>query len=243
MPVDPHGVTAAVVAQQRQVTGALLGNQNIAVRQHQQTPRVDQAGRERCCREARRHLWGLPGILHNQHPVGDDRPCLRRWQIGRVDTETPAQLVLFQKILLQVVLLLVILDARRLGAGHASLRIERCKRKRANRQRGARNRYGSDKSGSEMSHRVGSLLQDRLTAIDRNISAGSTLHHNVRQPHITSRRRDSRLRCAQVGNRRHNRQGATGWARRKAPRHYNSRTPRREATTTGLRRLQQVSPQ
>ena len=28
------------------------------------------------------------------------------------------------------------------------------------------------------------LLQDRLAAIDRNISAGSTLHHNVRQPHI-----------------------------------------------------------
>jgi hypothetical protein len=37
--------------------------------------------------------------------------------------------------------------------------------------------------------------------------------------------------------------GATGWARRKAPKYYNSRTPRREATTTGLRRLQQVSPQ
>jgi hypothetical protein len=105
----------------------------------------------------------LPGILHNQHPVGDDRPCLRRRQIGRVDTETPAQLVLFQKILLQVVLLLVTLDARRLGAGYASLRIERCKRKRANGQRSAGNGYGSDKTGSEMSHRVGSLLQDRPT--------------------------------------------------------------------------------
>jgi hypothetical protein len=51
-----------------------------------------------------------------------------------------------------------------------------------------------------MSHRVGSLLQDRLTAIDRNISAGSTLHHNVRQPHVTSRRRDARL-LFRFGNR------------------------------------------
>ena len=96
-------------------------------------------------------------------PIGDDRSRLRRRQIDRVDAEAPADLVFFQKILLQVVLLLVILDARRLGPGYASLRIERCKRKRANGQRSAGNGYGSDKTGSEMSHRVGSLLQDRPT--------------------------------------------------------------------------------
>ena len=112
MPVDPHRMAAAVVAQQCQITGALFGDQNIAVRQHQQTPRVDQAGRERRCREAGRHLRRLPGIWHDQHPVGDDRSCLRRRQIGRIDAEPPAQLVFFQKILLQVVLLRVILDAR-----------------------------------------------------------------------------------------------------------------------------------
>ena len=111
VPVDPRRMAAAVVPQQRQVTDALLGDQNIAVRQHQQTPRVDQAGRERRRREARRHLRRLPAIRDNQRPIGDDRSRLRCRQIGRVNTDAPAQLVLFQKILLQVVLLRVILDA------------------------------------------------------------------------------------------------------------------------------------
>ena len=60
MPVDPHRMAAAVVPQQRQVAGALLGDQNVAVRQHQQTPRVHKAGRERRRREAGRHLWACP---------------------------------------------------------------------------------------------------------------------------------------------------------------------------------------
>ena len=155
-------MAAAVVAQQRQIAGTLLGDQNVTVRQHQQTPRIDKAGRERRRREARRHLRGLPAIRDNQWPIGDDQSRLRRRQIRRVDADAPAQLVFFQKILLQVLLLRVILDAR-LRARDAVLRTERCKGKCANDQRGAGNRYGSDKSGSEMSHRVGSLLQDRPT--------------------------------------------------------------------------------
>ena len=46
MPVDPHRMAAAVVAQQCQITGALFGDQNIAVRQHQQPARVPQAAGE-----------------------------------------------------------------------------------------------------------------------------------------------------------------------------------------------------
>ena len=45
-----------------------------------------------------------------------------------------------------------------------------------------------------MSHRLGSPLQDRPTAIDRRHQRSiDTLDHDVRRPHVTSHRRDARL--------------------------------------------------
>src|SRR5262249_4146203 len=132
------GVAAAVIAQQRQIAGALLGDQNVAVRQHQQTPRVDEAGRERRRREARRHLRRLLAIRDNQRPIGDDRSGLRRRQIGRIDAEAPPQLVFFLKILLQIVVLGVLLGVlgdRRLRARDALRRDSRQKRERTDRKR------------------------------------------------------------------------------------------------------------
>ena len=93
-------MAAAVVAQQRKIAGALFRDQNVAIRQHEQTSRVDEAGRERRCRETGRHLRGLSGVCDNERPVADDRSCLRRRQAGRIDAEPPADLVFGKKILL-----------------------------------------------------------------------------------------------------------------------------------------------
>ena len=60
MAVDPHRVALAVVAQQGQIAGALLGDQHVAVGQHQQAPRIGETGGERRRGEARRHLQALP---------------------------------------------------------------------------------------------------------------------------------------------------------------------------------------
>ena len=133
MPVDPHRVAAAIVAQQREIAGALFRDQNVTIRQHQQTSRVDEAGRERRCREARRHLRGLPGVRDDECPIADDRSCLWRRQIGRIDTEPLAQFVFLLKILLQVIFHLVIADARCLCARDALVRAVRRKGKRSDR--------------------------------------------------------------------------------------------------------------
>ena len=131
MPVDPHRMAAAVVAQQREIAGALFRDQNVAIRQHQQTSRVDEAGRERRCREAGRQLRGLSGVSDNERPVTHDRSRLRRRQTGWIDAEPPADLVFGKKILLQRVMLRVVLDAG-LRARQASLPIDPPKRKRHN---------------------------------------------------------------------------------------------------------------
>ena len=99
MPVDPPGFALAVVAQQRQIAGALLGHQNIAIGQHQHPTRVDEPAREHGRGEARRHGWHLAAIRDDQHPVRDDRTGFRRRQIVRLDVETAADLVLDRKIL------------------------------------------------------------------------------------------------------------------------------------------------
>jgi len=54
--VDPLGVPLAVVAQQSEITGALLGNQDVAIGEHEQPPRIDETRHERGRGEARRHL-------------------------------------------------------------------------------------------------------------------------------------------------------------------------------------------
>ena len=159
MPVDPHRMAAAVVAQQREIAGALFRDQNVAIRQHQQTSRVDEAGRERRCREAGRHLRGLSGVSDNERPVAHDRSCLRRRQSGRIDAEPPADLVFGKKILLQRVMLRVLLNAG-LRARQASLPIDPPKRKRCNGKCSAPHKYETDDHGSEISHRAGSPLQN-----------------------------------------------------------------------------------
>ena len=159
MPVDPHRMAAAVVAQQREIAGALFRDQNVAIRQHQQTSRVDEAGRERRCREAGRHLRGLSGVSDNERPVAHDRSCLRRRQSGRIDAEPPADLVFGKKILLQRVMLRVVLNAG-LRARQASLPIDPPKRKRCNGKCSAPHKYETDDHGSEISHRAGSPLQN-----------------------------------------------------------------------------------
>jgi hypothetical protein len=101
--LDPSGAAAAVVAQQRQVAGALLGNQHVAVGQNEQAPRIDQTRHKRSRGEAGRHLRDLSAISHYQRPIGDDRPDLRRRQIGRVDVETAADLLLHHEVLRRII--------------------------------------------------------------------------------------------------------------------------------------------
>ena len=139
MPVDPHRVSAAVIAQQRQIAGTLFGDQNIAVRQHQETPRIGEAGCERRRREACRHLRRLPAVGNDQRPIGDDRPGLRRRQIGRIDADAPAQFMLVGKVLLQRIRARVIVGARRFRASRAALLIECGRRKPAEDKSGTRN--------------------------------------------------------------------------------------------------------
>src|SRR5215469_2185399 len=92
--VDPGGVPAAIVAQQREVTGALFGHQDVAVGQNEQTSRIDEPSRKRRRREARRYLRRLPAIGDDERPIGDYRAGLWRRQVGRVDVKTPTDLVL-----------------------------------------------------------------------------------------------------------------------------------------------------
>ena len=104
MAIDPDRTARAVVAQQGQIPGTLLGDQHVAVGQHQQPPRIGKTGRERRCGETGRDLQCLPVKGDRQRSVGDDRRCLWRRQLGRVDAEAPADLVLGGEILRQLVL-------------------------------------------------------------------------------------------------------------------------------------------
>ena len=99
MAVDPFGVTLAVVAQQRQVAGALLGHQYVPVCEDKQATCIDEPGGEGLCDKALRDLQCLPVIGHDQRSVGYDRPGFRGRQIGRIDLKTPADLMLGEKIL------------------------------------------------------------------------------------------------------------------------------------------------
>ena len=64
MAIDPLGVALAVITQQGQVARALLGNQHIAVGQHQEAARVDQTSGEGGRGKPRRHLQGLAVERH-----------------------------------------------------------------------------------------------------------------------------------------------------------------------------------
>jgi hypothetical protein len=99
MAVDPFGVTLAVVAQQRQVAGALLGHQHVTVGEHEQATWIDEPGGERLCDKPLRDLQCLPVIGHGQRSVGYDRPGFRGRQIGRIDVKAPADLMLGEEVL------------------------------------------------------------------------------------------------------------------------------------------------
>src|SRR5277367_1035614 len=94
MAVNPFGVSATVIAQQRKVAGALLGHQIVTVGQNQQTSWIHKTSGKRRRRETRRHLWHLPGVGDDQRPIGHDWSGLRCRQIGWVDLETPTYLML-----------------------------------------------------------------------------------------------------------------------------------------------------
>src|SRR5215471_16327131 len=98
MTLNPFRPTGTVVAQQRQVTGALLCHQNIAIGQHQEPARICKAGRKQSCGEAFRHAWRLTCVRHEERPIGGDRPCFRRGQIIGIDLKAAADLMLSRKI-------------------------------------------------------------------------------------------------------------------------------------------------
>ena len=95
------GPPAAVVAQQQHLAFALRCHQHVAVRQHEQTARVPNAGRERCRRETRRHIQPLPRIRNGPGPVADRALQVGRRQRGRVDAEPAPDLVLGREIAAQ----------------------------------------------------------------------------------------------------------------------------------------------
>jgi hypothetical protein len=64
---------------------------------------MDEARHKRSRGEAGRHLRDLSAVRHDQRPTGDDRPDLRRRQIGRVDVETAADLLLHHEVLRRVI--------------------------------------------------------------------------------------------------------------------------------------------
>ena len=94
----------ATCTNRRLIAGTLLGDQYVAIGQHQQAPRIDETGREWCRGEPRRHLQRLPVIRHDQGTVGDDRPGFWRRQVIGVDVEASPDLVLGLEILRQLFL-------------------------------------------------------------------------------------------------------------------------------------------
>ncbi len=99
MPVDPFGAALAIIAQQGQIAGALLGDQDIAIGQHEQAARVDQSGREQGRGKSLRDTQCLLAKGDGQRAVGGDRAGLRRREIGGIDMETVADFVLDREIL------------------------------------------------------------------------------------------------------------------------------------------------
>jgi hypothetical protein len=99
MAVDPFGATLAVIAQQGQVAGALLGDQDIAIGQHEQAARIDQPGGDQSRGKSLRDAQCLLAKRNRQRAIRGDRPGLRRREIGGIDAETVADFVLDREIL------------------------------------------------------------------------------------------------------------------------------------------------
>ena len=153
-----------------------------------QTSRVDEAGRERRCREAGRHLRGLSGVSDNERPIADDRSCLRRRQTGRIDAELQADLVFGKKIMLQRIMLRIVLDAG-LRARQASLPSDPRKRKRpATVQHTLQIGDGRSRIRKYLI-RAGSSLGIAQPQSIAGISAGSRLHQMSGHPFFRQRLR------------------------------------------------------
>src|SRR4029077_5873424 len=101
---DPLRTSAAVIAQQRQIAGFLLGDQDVAVRKNKQPPGMREAGDQRRRGETGRHLRHLSIVGNDQGPIGNDRARLRRRQIVRIDLEAVPDFVLSPKVLAQLFL-------------------------------------------------------------------------------------------------------------------------------------------
>ena len=103
MALDSSGAAAAVVAQQRQVAGALLGNQHVAVGQGEEAPRIEEARPSPTVLVKPGTATGSQSLWLNQRPTGNDRPDLRRRQIGRIDVEAVADLLLHHEVLRRII--------------------------------------------------------------------------------------------------------------------------------------------
>src|SRR4029453_11174733 len=98
MPLNPIGLAVAVVvAQQREVTFALLGEDHVTVRQYQQAARMLQPGREGCHGETVRHLWFLILVRDNERATRHDWSRLWRRQVFRLHREFFTNLLLRQR--------------------------------------------------------------------------------------------------------------------------------------------------
>src|SRR5437016_622600 len=102
--IDPLRLAITLVAQERQIAGALLGDEHVPVWQHEEAAWIGEPGGEERCLEASGHLRRLPFRGQRERAVGYDRRRFRRRQLGGVEAEAPPDLMLGDKILLERVL-------------------------------------------------------------------------------------------------------------------------------------------
>ena len=96
--IDPVRLAVAVVvAKQRDVADLLLGHEHVAVRQHQEPPRMLKPGGEGGRGEAFRHARHLAGVGQRHRAARRDRAGLRRRQVLGLDGDAPADLLVGQR--------------------------------------------------------------------------------------------------------------------------------------------------
>src|SRR2546425_10328116 len=119
--IDPRRRAVALFAQERQVAGALLGDEYVPVRQYEEAARIGEPGGEERRLEAGGHLRHLPFRGQRERAVGHDRRGFRRRQLSGVEAEAPPELMLGDEILLECVLR----GWRRLGLRQGGQGVER----------------------------------------------------------------------------------------------------------------------
>ena len=80
---DPLRLALALCAQERQVAGALLGDEHVPVRQHEEAAWMGEPGGDERRREAYGHLRHVPFSGQREGAVGHDRRGFRRRAAGR----------------------------------------------------------------------------------------------------------------------------------------------------------------